>query len=217
MLRAQSHSGADAVVGTIAVKRGLGWALGCGLAAIAAGATASTACAEAVSGGQLFGYQARVDWVRYLNARFGLRVDLPDKGFRRELTSNGSGMTLTSLDQAITIEVHANWVKSILPGETPGADRTIAFLHDQAVAQTWSRGGKVTYSVRHHDFYVISGTLGPMVYYERLAISPACPDVFDAIRVKYPQTIERELDPLVTRLSMSLRAICPAATERQRR
>jgi hypothetical protein len=150
-------------------------------------------------------------WVRYLNARFGLRVDLPESGFRQELLPDGHGVRLTSRDRAITIDVHANWLASILPAFA--ADRSIAALHEQAVAETRERGGNVTYSMRRGDFYVISGTLGASVYYERVAISPACPDVFSAIRVEYPQGIERELDRLVTRVSLSLRAMCPAPAE----
>jgi hypothetical protein len=152
-------------------------------------------------------------WFRYLNARFGLRVDLPETGFRQELSPTGSGITLTSPDRAITINVHANWLGSILPNATDSAGRNIASLHEQAMAETRQKGGNVTYSVRHDDFYIISGTLGAMVYYERVAISPVCPDVFSAIRVQYPPAIEREFDPLVRRVSLSLRAVCPSRIE----
>ena len=152
-------------------------------------------------------------WFRYFNARFGLRVDLPESGFRQTLSSDGHGVTLTSLDRAVTIDVHANWLDSILPGATGGAGKTIAALHDQAMEETRRKGGSVTYAVRRNDFYVISGTLGSTVYYERVAISPACPDVFNAIRVRYPQAIEQQLDRLVTRVSLSLRAVCPSRIE----
>jgi hypothetical protein len=37
--------------------------------------------------------------------------------------------------------------------------------------------------------------------------------VFNAVRVKYPQAIERDLDGLVSRVSSSLRAVCPPGTE----
>ena len=152
-------------------------------------------------------------WFRYINARYGLRVDLPESGFRQTLSPDGDGVTLTSSDRAITIAVHATWLDRILPGERGSADLSIAALHDQAMAETRQKGGRVTYSVRRSDFYVISGTLGPTVYYERVAISPACPGVFNAIRVTYPEAIEQELDAIVSRVSLSLRAMCPARIE----
>jgi len=148
-------------------------------------------------------------WFRYHNARFGLRVDLPDAGFVRDLSPGGSGITLTSPDRAITIAVHANWTQSILPDATASAAQSVAQLLEQAIAKTRQHGGSVTYTVRHDDFYVVSGYLGGNVYYERLAISPACPHVFDAVRLTYPQAIEHTLEPVVTRVSLSLRAVCP--------
>jgi hypothetical protein len=181
-------------------------------AAIAATAFGCIAQAEPVEGPPSTS-QSDPGWFRYLNARFGLRVDLPENGFHQELSPNGSGITLTSSGRGITINVHANWLGSILPDATDSTVRSIASLHQQAVAETRQKGGNVTYSIRHNEFYVISGNLGTMVYYERVAISPACPDVFNAIRVKYPQAIERELDPLVTRVSSSLRAVCPSRIE----
>ena len=157
--------------------------------------------------------QGGAAWFRYINARYGLRVDLPDNGFRQTLSPDGHGVTLTSSDRSITIAVHANWLDSILPVRTGSADTSIAALHDQAVAETRQKGGSVAYSIRRNDFYVISGTIGPAVYYERVAISPACPDVFNAIRLIYPQAIEHALDGLVTRVSLSLRALCPRPIE----
>ena len=184
---------------------------GC-LAAFAAVALTGAAHAQMLAAAPSVG-QDDSGWFRYLNARFGLRVDLPESGFRQELLPNGFGMTLISLDRSVTIEVHANRLESILPAATGGPERSIAALHDEAMAATRQKGGRVTYSVRRNDFYVISGTLGPAVYYERVAISPACPDVFNAIRVTYPQAIEHALDGLVTRVSLSLRATCPSRIE----
>jgi hypothetical protein len=152
-------------------------------------------------------------WFRYINARYGLRVDLPDSGFRQALAPDGHGITLVSPDRAVIIAVHANWLDRILAAPSRSAGRSIAALHEQAIAETRQKGGSVTYSVRHDDFYVISGALGPAVYYERVAISPACPDVLNAIRVTYPQGVEQELDAIVRRISLSLRAMCPSRIE----
>jgi hypothetical protein len=189
--------------------RGFGRGLSAAIAATALACTAHAAALETAPSAP----PRDPGWVRYINARFGLRVDLPESGFRQTLSPDGHGVTLTSRDRAITIEVHANWLGSILPDATESAGKSIATLHGHAMAQTRQKGGSVTYSLRRDDFYVISGTLGATVYYERVAISPVCPDVFNAIRVKYPQAIEQELDRLVTRVSLSLRAACPSRVE----
>jgi hypothetical protein len=175
-----------------------------GSAAIAVAALAWTACAAPIG---------ELGWIGYLNARFGLRVDIPASGFRRDLSPTGTGLTLTSRDGAISIDVHANWLAGVLPEATRNAGQSITSLHEQAIAATRQKGGIIGTSVRRDDSYVISGTLGSMAYYERVVISPACPDVFDAIRVKYPQAIGRELDALVARMASSLRAVCPPSTE----
>ena len=188
-----------------------GWVLAGVLAAIV-----TTAAAAAETTGSVGPVPQGVPsgWVGYLNARFGLRVDLPASGFRHELAPNGSGVTLTSSDGAVTIVAHANRVASVLPAAGRDAAQNVATLLDDALAQTRRNGGSVTYSVRHSDFYVISGYLGDRIYYERLAISPACPGVFDAIRVTYPPHAKPALDPIVTRVSRSLQAVCPAPSER---
>ncbi len=74
-----------------------------------------------------------------------------------------------------------------------------------AGGQTLSKNGTVTYSVRKVDFYVISGSFGTNIYYERLTISPECPGIFNAFRVFHPQALDRTLNATVTRMSESLR------------
>jgi hypothetical protein len=172
----------------------------------------------AVAHGETFGasrtaaFVAPADWFRYQNVRFGLSVDLPDIGLRRELASDGSGLTLTSGDSAITIQVHANAIRRILPDAGDDANRSAAALFAQTLAETRTRGGIITYGAQRDGFYAIAGALGDSIYYERLAISPDCPQVFGAVRMKYPAAIERALDTTVARLASSLRAVCPVGS-----
>ena len=55
---------------------------------------------------------------------------------------------------------------------------------------------------------MLSGQFKDTTYYERMAISPRCPHVFNRFRITYPKSKERELSKFVTRLSLSLRATC---------
>jgi hypothetical protein len=98
-------------------------------------------------------------------------------------------------------------------GLVRGLSAAIAATAFGCTAQAEPVEGPPSTSQNDPGWFRISGTLGSMTYYERVAISPACPDVFNAIRLKYPQAIERELDRLVTRVSSSLRAVCPSRVE----
>ena len=169
--------------------------------------TAPAYCDE-VSLRQLSGARIDGDWFRYINSRFGVAVDIPTKHFRYDVPVNGSGLTLTSFDRAVTVTVYAHWLINILDSANNDVKRSISILFDKAVVDTTSQNGTVTYSVRKDDFYVLSGNIGPNTYYERMMISSECPAIFNSLRVSYPQTLERSLNSLVTRMSRSLRATC---------
>jgi hypothetical protein len=159
----------------------------------------------------LSGARIDADWFRYINSRFGVAVDIPAKGYHYDAPVNGSGLTLTSFDHAVTITVYAHWLVNILDSANNDVKRSVSFLFDKALTDTTNQSGSVTYSVRKDDFYVISGSLGTNTYYERLTISSECPAIFNSLRIFYPQTLEHSLNLLVTRMSMSLRATCSGA------
>ena len=163
---------------------------------------------DEVSLRQLSGARIDADWFRYINSRFGVADDVPAKGYRYELSTNGAGLTLTSLDHAVTITVLAHWLINILDSANNDVKRSISLLFDKAVTDTTNQNGSITYSVRKSDFYVISGSLGTNAYYERLTISSECPAIFNSLRIFYPQSLERSLESLVSRMSLSLRPTC---------
>jgi hypothetical protein len=153
------------------------------------------AYSDEISLRQLSGARIDADWFRYINSRFGVAVDTPARRYRYDVPVNGSGLTLTSFDRAVTITVYAHWLINILDSASNDVKRSIFLLFDKAVTDTTSKNGTVTYSVRRDDFYIISGNIGPNTYYERLIVSSECPAIFNSLRIFHPQTHERSRPP----------------------
>ena len=168
-------------------------------------------CAEEVSISQLSGARIDSNWFRYINLRFGVAIDVPSQGYRYEVPVNGSGLALKSYSGGVNITIYAHFLVNILDDADNDVRRSISQLFDKAVSETIQKGGTVTYSVKKDEFYVISGNFGDDTYYERTTISPRCPGIFSSFRIFHPQTLERSLDELVTRMSKSLRATCQGA------
>jgi hypothetical protein len=171
----------------------------------------TNAVADEVSLDQLPGARIDANWFRYINSRFGVAVDIPSQGYRYEVPVNGSGLTLISNDSAVTITIYAHWVVTLFESANNDVRRSISFLFDKAVSETIGKNGTVGYSVRKDDFYAISGRFGSNTHYERLDISPECPAIFDAVRLFYPSAADKKMDPVVSRISLSLRATCAGA------
>jgi hypothetical protein len=181
------------------------------------GQQAKTEDAEVFEGGEvplsgLSGKRIDKDWFRYTNGRFGLAIDVPARGYRYVLPVNGSGMAVISADEKeddrVTITIYTHWVVNLFDNAGNNVDASIKSLFDKAVDETRAANGSVTYNVRKKQFYVISGHFDGNTFYERMIISPKCPAIFNSVRVFSPKAREREIDKLVTRLSLSLRATC---------
>jgi hypothetical protein len=176
--------------------------------------------AETFEGGEvpladLPGKRIDKDWFRYRNTRFGLAIDIPARGYRYVLPVNGSGMAVICGDEKeedrVTITIYTHWVVNLFDDANNNVDASIKYLFDKAVDETKAANGLMTYSMRKKQFYVISGHFGDNTFYERMIISPKCPAIFNSVRVFSPKAREREIDKLVTRLSLSLRATCQGA------
>jgi hypothetical protein len=56
------------------------------------------------------------------------------------------------------------------------------------------------------EFYAVSGTTGADIYYDRCNFPPHNDDILNCIHVVYPARERAFFDPIVTRISKSLRA-----------
>jgi hypothetical protein len=166
------------------------------------------AIAEEVSLEQLPGARIDDSWFRYANRKAGVAVDIPAKGFRYDVPAEGADLTLTSNDGAITITVSAHGVRNVLGTATNDARHSVARLFDTAVDNARRKNGAITYKVKKDNFFVLSGVVDDNTYYERLNVSPSCPDGFASLRVFHRKLLTSRLNNLVTRMSLSLRATC---------
>jgi len=166
------------------------------------------AIAEEVSLDQLPGARIDANWFRYVNRKAGVAIDIPTKGFRYDAPSGGADLTLTSNDGAVTITVSAHGVKNVLGTAPTDARRSVARLFDTSVDNAIRKNGAITYKVKRDNFFVLSGVVDNNTYYERLNVSPSCPDGFSALRVFHRKSLTSRLNKLVTRMSLSLRATC---------
>jgi hypothetical protein len=166
--------------------------------------------AEELSLEQLPGARIDDSWFRYANRKAGVAIDIPTKGFRYDVPAGGADLTLTSNDGAVTITVSAHGVRNVLGTATNDARQSIARLFDTAVDNAKRKNGAITYKVKKDNFFVLSGVVDDNTYYERLNVSPSCPDGFAALRVFHRKSLTSRLNHLVTRMSLSLRATCQA-------
>jgi len=169
---------------------------------------ASTAMADDVALDQLPGQRIDSDWFRYADAKAGVAIDIPTRGYRYDVLTDGTGLTLTSADGAVSLTASAHPVANALATPTPDVRRSIAALYDTAVDNAIRKHGTLTYRTRKDHFFVLSGVVDNHTYYERLAISPQCPARFSSLRVFHPKALTSRLDAVVTRMSLSLRATC---------
>jgi hypothetical protein len=168
----------------------------------------SKAIAEEVSLAQLPGARIDDSWFRYADREAGVAIDIPARGFRYDAPAGGADLTLTSDDGAVTITVSAHGVRNVLGTATNDARDSVARLFDTAVDNAIRKNGAITYKVKKDNFFVLSGVVDDNTYYERLNVSPSCPDGFAALRVFHRKSLTSRLNKLVTRMSLSLRATC---------
>jgi hypothetical protein len=176
----------------------------------AASTFTSKATAEEVSLEQLPGGRIDDNWFRYANRKAGVAIDIPTKGFRYDVPAGGADLTLRSNDGAVTITVSAHGVRGVLGTASNDARRSVARLYETAVDNAVRKNGAITYKVKKDNFFVLSGVVDDNTYYERLNVSPSCPDGFGALRVFHRKALTSRLNKLVTRMSLSLRATCPS-------
>ena len=166
------------------------------------------ATAEELSLEQLPGAHIDANWFRYANRKAGVAIDIPTQGFRYDVPAGGADLTLTSNDGAVTITVSAHGVSNVLGTATNDARHSVARLFDTAVDNAIRKNGAISYKVKKDNFFVLSGVVDNNTYYERLNVSPSCPDGFAALRVFHRKSLTSRLNNLVTRMSLSLRDTC---------
>jgi hypothetical protein len=130
-------------------------------------------------------------WATYSNPRFGVTVDYPAHLFTVQdpPSENGDGQTFHTADGRAELMVYG---LTNLERERPDVYLSRHVNLDD-----------VSYKKVGADFYVVSGTRGTIIFYERCNFPKD--DVLNCFSITYPTVEKAAWDAIVTRISRSLR------------
>lgn len=136
------------------------------------------------------------DWSHYGNARFQYGIDIPP-GFSSVAESdNGDGGVSVPPDGRAKLAVWGSYL----------VDQSFAAETQWRIAQARDDGWTITYRKQRARWAVWSGIKGNRIVYQR-AIA-ACHDAAAYVRIEYDKDQATAFDPIVARLSKSLRGEC---------
>jgi hypothetical protein len=133
-------------------------------------------------------------WKTYHNDRFGTTIEYPDRFRSGRPPDNGDGLAFTSADGAAF---------SVFGGLNV-LEYDLAALKDAAMSDR-EAGEAIDYQAQGSNWFVVSGTRGDKIFYERHLISHRG-GITNGFVMSYPASLKRAYDPIVTRMSKSFRA-----------
>ncbi len=137
--------------------------------------------------------QARETWKTYSNDRFGVSIEYPSRFKPGRPPDNNDGQSFTADDGAAL----AVW------GSFNVEEHDIAGL-EASLRESPKPDEKITYRAAGKNWLVLSGTQGDNVFYTRYLLSHRN-EVENAFRISYPATLAATYDPIVARISKSLK------------
>jgi len=132
-------------------------------------------------------------WATYSNPRFGTTADYPADLFAVQdpPSENGEGATFRTADGRAQLAIYGAYnVDSDTPASYVAKNKELQSATYQRIAA---------------GFYAVSGTNGADIYYDRCNFPPHNDDILNCIHVVYPAREKALFDPIVTRISKSLR------------
>jgi serine/threonine-protein kinase len=134
-------------------------------------------------------------WRTYRNPRFGTTIEYPDRFRPGRPPDNGAGLGFTASDTA-SFSVYGS--HNALDHDIKGLE---AFVRENLTA-----GERITYSARGANWFVLAGVAGnDMIFYDRHLLSHGG-RIVNGFQMLYPSRLKALYDPIVTRMSRSLRA-----------
>ncbi len=133
-------------------------------------------------------------WTAYMNPRFGTTIDYPAGilNQRDRAPANGDGQTFRSADGRATLAIYG--MHNVM-GDTPKS------YVDKFVDPKGVSFRRVT-----ANFFAVSGISDGVIFYQRCNFPSPGGDIVDCFRVSYPAAQKAAWNPIVGRLSQSLRA-----------
>ncbi|MFY9763171.1 MAG: hypothetical protein WBE25_20105 [Xanthobacteraceae bacterium] len=151
-----------------------------------------SALAAMVTATLLAATAAKADsWLTYQNDRYGTTIDYPDVFKMQPPPGSDDGREFKSSDGA-DFTVSASYF---------ALDLTVAKYHD-FIVKNLDRGSAITYESRGKDWFVISGTVGDKIFYEKHRLSHGMNEDFV---MSYPPSTKQTYDPIVARMAKSFR------------
>jgi hypothetical protein len=138
--------------------------------------------------------QPRETWKTYANDRFGTTIEYPSRFKPGRRPDNNDGQGFTAPDGALL----AVW------GSLNIEERDIAGL-EAWLTENHKADEQITYRASGKNWLVQSGARGKQLFYRRYVLSHRN-EIQNAFRLSYPAELKAAYDPIVARMSRSLRA-----------
>ena len=137
-------------------------------------------------------------WRTYQNDRYGTTIDYPDLFKAQPPPDNNDGLRFKSADGA-EFSVFASY--GALDFDLAG--------YQKYILEKLGPGNAVTYQAHGDDWFVISGTKGDGIFYERYMLSHGkemAEGFVEGFVMSYPAALKRTYDPIVARMAKSFRS-----------
>ena len=136
---------------------------------------------------------AQEAWTSYHNTRFGTSIEYPARFRPGRPPDNDDGLSFIAVDGA-TLSVWGSL--NVEAHDVAGLE---AFLRESPQA-----GEQITYRASGASWLVLSGTRGDRIFYQRHLLSHRG-EIINAFEISYPAALRTGYDPIVARLSRTLR------------
>lgn len=133
-------------------------------------------------------------WRTYHNERYGTTIDYPDIFKSEPPPDSNDGRKFTAADGA----------DFLVAASYNALDFDLSKFLD-FVVKSLDPGAVVTYQARGDHWFVISGTKGADIFYERHLLSHNGQMTEDFV-ISYPASLQQTYDPIVARMAKSFRA-----------
>ncbi len=134
------------------------------------------------------------NWLTYYNDRYGTTIEYPDIFVAQPPPDANDGRAFKSADGAdFSVSALYN-----------ALDFTVAKYRD-FIVKNLDPGSAVTYQASGGNWFVISGTKGADIFYERHLLSHGAQMTEDFV-ISYPASLKVTYDPIVARMAKSFRS-----------
>jgi hypothetical protein len=133
------------------------------------------------------------NWLTYQNDRYGTTIDYPDQFKPEPPPDANDGRRFNSTDGA-KFAVYASYA----------LDSTLADIQEFTL-KNLAPGAVVTYKTKGDNWFVISGTAGANIFYERHLLSHGG-QMSETFSMTYPAAAKQSYDAIIARMAKSFRA-----------